>query len=426
MALLNSTQATIAFKNLLNKSNTDVNKGLGNEAESIAFNVHAQTIFADTISGTGATAVAAGIAVQVNAVLTLDVTSNGHAFFASWPVTPPTGTDPTTSNPYAYGAGLLTGITAGDRVRNAISFAFGNDYEAIPYFTSVAPANRIFVNDARNWVYQYNSGAFFQQDNVGPTPAFITIYAYTGKYILDVVGGGSSVVNVTAVNVSPDNTFLGTGSPTVLGYNQAIIYLTTFDFVNTGPITLDIDGVGAYPVMKGDITGLVPMAPGDIEPSIIYIVLFDGTQFQIFALGASGDAVGIRNFIPAATTITVPVNFQYLVYGNLTIAGDMINNGQVVILNGGMVLQGAGTFTNTGSLLIVDLQLGNEGKYTANFTTVANVPLTVTHGLATTDFVFTAKEGLNIIDVELAIVDSNNITITTTTAVSGRIVIISA
>jgi len=65
--------------------------------------------------------------------------------------------------------------------------------------------------------------------------------------------------------------------------------------------------------------------------------------------------VGIRNYIPVGVTVTVDVNYQYLIYGDLTIAGDFINNGQVVCINGGVVLDG-GTFTNNGSLIQQDVQ----------------------------------------------------------------------
>jgi len=188
-----NTQTTIAFKNLLNKSNTDVTKGLGNEAEDIKFNIHSDTIFVNPISATTATAIAAGVAVFVQANLTLDGTSNGHAYFATWPVTPPTGTDPFTALPYAYGSGVLTGISAGQRVKNAISFSYGTAYEVIPYSGPPVIANRIFVNDPRNWVYQYQSGIFFQE-NIGAAPQIIEVYAYTGQILTDVIGVASSSI----------------------------------------------------------------------------------------------------------------------------------------------------------------------------------------------------------------------------------------
>lgn len=218
-----NTQTTIAFKNLLNKSNTDVTKGVGNEAEDIKFNVHANTIFVSTISGTPATAITAGVAVFVQADLVLDGTSNGHAFFATWPVTAPAGTDPLTAAPYAYGSGLLTGITPGQRVKNAISTSYGNGYEAIPYSGIPILANRIFVNDPRNWIYQYQSGVFFQE-NLGTTPQVIEIYAYTGTFLNNalVPPSGDSLWELIGANISTSSNIASPAVPNVLPNVTAI------------------------------------------------------------------------------------------------------------------------------------------------------------------------------------------------------------
>lgn len=211
-----NSQTTIAFKNLFNKSNTDVTKGLGNEAEDIKFNIHSDTIFVDTISSTPSTAVAAGAAVFVQADLTLDGSSNGHGFFATWPVTPPTGTDPETALPYAYGFGLLSGIAAGQRVKNAISFQYGSGYEVIPYSGTPVLANRIFVNDPRNWVYQYQSGVFFQE-NIGSLPQVIEVYVYTGQILTDVLGVSSGFWKLVGGNIVTDaSSILSPAVPNVL------------------------------------------------------------------------------------------------------------------------------------------------------------------------------------------------------------------
>ena len=177
MAVLNSNKANVAFKNLLNKSQTDSGKELGNEGEGIFFNIPGAGIWLDLIDPNPATSIAAGVSISVTAELELDVTSNGHAYFAQWPGSPPSGTDPITAASYTYGAGLLVDVTAGDRITNAIYPGFGFQYESKPY----AGAALISPGDARNWVYQYNSGIFWQQDNVGSTPTTIQIYAYSGE-----------------------------------------------------------------------------------------------------------------------------------------------------------------------------------------------------------------------------------------------------
>lgn len=139
-------------------------------------------------------------------------------------------------------------------------------------------------------------------------------------------------------------------------------------------------------------------------------------------IGLLPSGVGVMNYIPSDTTVDIPVNFQYLVYGNLTIAGTLNNVGQVVIVNGALVMEPGGVFNNTGTLEYATLQTGtNDTKYSQSFTTVANTPLTITHNLGTTDFVYSVKEGLDFIDAQVTIVDANSVTITTTSAVSGTI-----
>lgn len=165
---LTDSKAIVAFKHLLGKSNTDVAKELGNEAEGISFNVHAADIWLENIDSTPATAVTEGVAYSITADLVLDPTSNSHAYFAEHQSTLP-----------------QFGITAGDRVINAIPPKHGVGYEAKPFDTGVNP---IPVGDPRDWIYQYNSGIFYQQDNVGTDPGTIQLYIYIGNTLF---GGGS-------------------------------------------------------------------------------------------------------------------------------------------------------------------------------------------------------------------------------------------
>lgn len=264
--LTDATLSLIAFKNLLGKSITETIKGLGNEAEGIAFNVHSDTIFVDNVDTDPAVAVAAGVAIFVDqADLTADPTSNGKAFFAEWPSSPPSGTDPTTSSPYAYGAGLLTGISSGDRITNAINPSFGVGYEAKPSDTGATP---IPVDDPKDWIYQYQSGIYFQQDVVGPTPGFIDVYAYTGDTLTNALGGGGGGGGITAVAVAdiddPStelNAIAGNFEGEALltyevdGTSLDSYTLYVFDGTNTDseviPYTIDASGGGKWTALTG-------------------------------------------------------------------------------------------------------------------------------------------------------------------------------
>jgi len=69
----------------------------------------------------------------------------------------------------------------------------------------------------------------------------------------------------------------------------------------------------------------------------------------------TGGGIGIKYLIESTDVITVPAYYQYFVYGDLTIQGELINYGQVVIGSGGMILSG-GSYVQlgTGSLIFTD------------------------------------------------------------------------
>ncbi len=301
MALTFSTQAVIAFKNLSGKSNTDVtSKGVNNEAEGIFFNIDSNNIWTSQISLTPSVAVSIGSAIFVTASLVVDSTSNGHAYFAQWPTTPPSGTDPVTLAIYTYGTGLLSGISSGDRVRDAIPPSYGYLYEAKPY---ISGPTLIPPGDPRNWIYQYNSGVFFQQDIVGSSPSTINIYAYTGNNLSDQQSVSSTNIRVSATGI---DTYYGVATPSIATYSITDLYLVDFNNTNTGvTVSLNIDGLGYYDVIKFDESGPIGLTGGgEINIGQIYYVTWDGANFQLFDNNPSSSSpVTYTNPAPVPTTI---------------------------------------------------------------------------------------------------------------------------
>lgn len=104
--------------------------------------------------------------------------------------------------------------------------------------------------------------------------------------------------------------------------------------------------------------------------------------------------------------------------GSITVAADSITVGNVPVAKGG-------TGGTTGAT--ARSGIGAVGKYAANITTVANTPLTVNHALATTDVTVTLYDNQsgtgNMCLVDVIQVDSNNITVTTATILTGRVVV---
>ena len=133
--------------------------------------------------------------------------------------------------------------------------------------------------------------------------------------------------------------------------------------------------------------------------------------------------ISIKNYVENET-IEVPENYQYLVYGDLTIAngGGIINYGQVVTLNGNLIITGSGTFSNYGTYISPAISVK---KYSVNVTTVANTPLVVTHNLFTSDIICALYVDNSPVEFDMLIVDNVSVEITTSVAITGRINIIS-
>jgi hypothetical protein len=172
-----STQANIAYKNLSGKSLTYVENALVGETIGIFFNVTSNNIWLNNISSIPSVAISSGYAIGVTASLIYIEGSNNKAWQAYWPIVAPSGIDPTTGISYTYNSGVLTGITGGSPLKNAISDAYSSNYKCIAYATN---GSEIVPLDARNWLYQYNSGVWFQEIVTLPSPATASLYAYVG------------------------------------------------------------------------------------------------------------------------------------------------------------------------------------------------------------------------------------------------------
>jgi len=312
MSLTSSTQAAIALKNILGKSMTDTIKGVDNEAEGIFFNLDSSNIWVNDIPGTASIAVSQGVAIGVTASLTLDGTSNGRGYFASWPVAAPSGTDPITSLPYAYGSGVLSGITTGSRVRNGIPPSYGLTFEAKPY----TGASLIPPGDARNWIYQYNSGVFFQQDVTGGAPSSIALYVYVGDTLSDFTSTGlGSITGVTA------------GSGLSGGGTQGAITLSVNLGANSG-LTFSGNDIIIDSSLAGNgldfTTGVLSVNTSEITSTLAGDGLTDnGSALDV---NVNSDSLEINlDSIRLKDTITGDRTFQ----DSVTINGDLTVNGTV-------------------------------------------------------------------------------------------------
>lgn len=126
----------------------------------------------------------------------------------------------------------------------------------------------------------------------------------------------------TAMSSSPvADEYDGVGEITQISYDTNVIYLVVFDQNNTGPARLNIDGLGYLDILKGDDTlGLVTLDPNDIVATIVYYIVYDGTQFQIFELAPTQEPNTYTNLNPSTTTVggvSAGTTFNSMTYKDL-------------------------------------------------------------------------------------------------------------
>ena len=149
--------------------------------------------------------------------------------------------------------------------------------------------------------------------------------------------------------------YSATSNPTFNSYVNDMIFLSTFNTTNTGgTVSLNINGMGQVQLKKPTSNGLTNFNPLDIEVGLVYNVIYDGTYFQLNRSFVNEDLFNVKYNVEPGDYIVVPQNYQYWVYADLQISGNLVNYGQVIIANGSVNITG-GTFTNYGSLSLINL-----------------------------------------------------------------------
>jgi hypothetical protein len=150
-------------------------------------------------------------------------------------------------------------------------------------------------------------------DAAGRTPAEIwldggSFYKFVLKTSTFVQVGSydniPAVNDVTTVNnlltVTGTNTLTALGVPTIQTYTTGAQYTFVAQNNNTGAVTINIDALGAKSLTKA---GSVPLSAGDIVATAAYIILYDGTRFQLMTrTSASQLVVGTTAERPASPT----------------------------------------------------------------------------------------------------------------------------
>jgi hypothetical protein len=186
--------------------------------------------------------------------------------------------------------------------------------------TSPTEGMSVRVDNEDNSIYKYEGGSW-QKEKVGQV-----------RYIQPTTSNSGLSYSVTT-------------NPPINEYVNDMVFLTNFSTSNIGPtVSLDINSLGYKLLKKPTSSGLSNLNPGEIKTGVIYNISYDGTYFQINRPYTNDDVFNVKYYVEPTDYIVVPQNYQYLVYGDLTIEGTIVNNGKIIIMNGSLIISGSGSY----------------------------------------------------------------------------------
>jgi hypothetical protein len=235
--------------------------------------------------------------------------------------------------------------------------------------TSVLLSGVVWQTLTASQVVEWN-GSISQWEKTVPTNGMSVrvdnqdnaIYKYEGNFpsgtwIKEETG---QVRNLYASSANGYN-YIATTSPPIDSYVQDQIFLTKFSTQNLGTTaSININALGSIDIKKPSPSGIVDLLPSDIQPNVVYSLVFDGINFQLNRPYINDDLFNVKYDIQASDYIVVPQYYQYWVYGDLTISGTLVNYGHVVVANGNIIMSG-GSFSNFGQLALVTLSTSGSG-----------------------------------------------------------------
>jgi hypothetical protein len=160
-----------------------------------------------------------------------------------------------------------------------------------------------------------------------------TVIANMQQAIIDSKLNKNAFANVTA---SGTGTYTATVFPAITAYDNLRI-IVTFTHANTGAATLNFNSIGAAQIRKIDSGVLTALAANDIADGQAFLLVYDGTYFQI--IGGSGGVSDFADLTGKPTTLsgygitdavanTVTVNSHPL-NSNVTVTASDLSLGNV-------------------------------------------------------------------------------------------------
>ncbi len=220
------------------------------------------------------------------------------------------------------------------------------------YIIGSAPIGTIWASKLPGLIVQWNSG-LLKWDETQPTNGMSvrvddvdnSIWKYLGTFSVGSWNQEKSNLVRSLVLTSGDGVnYTGTSNPTFSQYSKDIVLLSSFSSTNiSGTVSININGLGQKYVKKVSKDGLTQFNPSDIKTDTIYNLFYDGTNFQL-TLGTNESLFNVKYYIEPGDYIVIPQYYQYWVWGDLTIAGTIVNYGHLINANGKMIISGSGSY----------------------------------------------------------------------------------
>lgn len=151
------------------------------------------------------------------------------------------------------------------------------------------------------------------------------------------------------------------------------------------------------------------------------------SELEAARIAADATMLGVvKNHILSSEEMTINEGEQYIKYGDLVLEGIINLAGELVILDGELILEGANSILNLiGDGIYRNVQLKEEKvtKETIQFSTTGGQWLNINHQLNTIDIQYECYERREPIEVEFEIINRSSFRIKTITNITGRIVI---
>ena len=241
------------------------------------------------------------------------------------------------------------------------------------YIIGSAPTGTIWASKSPGLIVQWNSG-LLKWDETQPTNGTSvrvddvdnSIWKYLGTFSVGSWNQEKSNLVRSLVLTSGDGVnYTGISNPTFSQYSKDIVLLSSFSSTNIGgTVSINISGLGQKYVKKVSKDGLTQFNPSDIKIDTIYNLFYDGTNFQL-TLGQNESLFNVKYHIEPGDYIVIPQYYQYWVYGDLTIAGTLVNYGHLITANGQTFISGSGSYVGMpgSQYVMVPLSLGLTTSY---------------------------------------------------------------